>query len=672
MGRSIEDLEAESRILRPEIFVDRNSVLHAVSRLTRGDDGPRIIFLKGIGGQGKTSVLRFVQQYALKQFDPEQYRYILASTDAAEAMRTLRAVAPLPSVYVSFGVEHSAEDNPRDPVRGLLLIAHRLGRFGLRFPYFYYGLLVYRQTLGYTDARTIADLVPDSEIGLLQQIIGLLSTTSRWIGLATSLTKVIGARTSWDPTRTAKRRRLDVAVVAQIEERTEPYEVLQILPRLLANDLNAYQDEGVITLIFDGYEQLTSNTGRSPGETEDSDWWIRQLLRNVDRDQVAIVAAGREMPPWANAEKWPIPENYVRQVDLPPLEVIDAARIGPHHGIPAVDWESFLRSVSPATRGHPLSLVTEANILAMPDHPAARQAGGPVLNRLLNALDPEDRRLLTALCAARTFDIPLAVDLGSRLAILTSEARIERLCALAVVVPADNGVARFAVHDLLRDCVGQTDPLVQRAHQALAQCYRQLAAGPDGHRYIDDVIYHQYWVEELRPESLTLWAETMAAAIDELDWPLTRSILTLERDFSRSGRALPAPVLLQLVKAYHGLGMIAEARATMGSLSTVDPISDLPTELETELWRGFLEPDPGRRRAHFKAAALNGRNQLASSTADPRLVQHLIARSLHMAASRCGSTRSPCTWRARPRTGTGEPHKAPVRASGNGATSRVA
>ena len=299
-----------------ELFVGREAhIRHFLERLHEENPSGRILYFHGGGGNGKSLLLwRLQGAYTLRLPNWAELSLLpdeeLARQAAAVRMRLL------PSAFLDFATS-SQEANPKDPVRGPLLLRKLLGLDAdgrpieprLQTPLFTLGLVRYLKA---KDAlpKDWSKVLPSEELDLCNALIQALAEGLPLADCAHKLLEVFQVRFR-DSLRTwMLRRGLDREDVREIERMDPDRELLDELPRLLARDLNQWlaSDEtpSRAALFVDTHEALRAE-GRLGArfQQDELDRWLRSFLEaNLEAGgRVLPVMAGRETPSWSRRLK---------------------------------------------------------------------------------------------------------------------------------------------------------------------------------------------------------------------------------------------------------------------------------------------------------------------------------------------------------------------------------
>ncbi|MDB9527944.1 hypothetical protein PN498_18265 [Oscillatoria sp. CS-180] len=542
-----------------ELFTDRYSFTRLLAeRINEDPAGKEILFFHGAGGNGKSLLLKYLQKTVCKRLLPEQWQQLRSLPDAELSHRLetwpSTQYLPVPSALLDFGLTPQGEVQPKDRFYGLLLLRKALGESAagnarLRFLRYDFACIWYLHSKG-KSLDEIKSLFP------LNEMAGLATTaadtlTGNPVGAVLKAFIDFGVQ-GWSEKLTLQftKRGVDKATQADIRSKDLDRELIDELPRLFAEDLNAAmkQHDGPkrIALFFDTHEAFWGSQRNLSREVYFfQDEWLRRLLRGLDLQAgIVVVVAGRDQPQWPQARavkpKTAIPEDYLHLKEVGHLKIEDARAYLEKVGIrdaPMQDSLITYASVNPQEplerrEVHPLhlGLCTDV-VLEAPENkqpltpqdfatvPEFDKKGEELIERLLRYVNEDMRYAIHALSACRAFDRQIYQLLGTQLSFVTDEPTFRRLKNFSFVWQAEQrGENWYRIHDLLRRL--DDAPEVEQAHQVLAEHY-QAQGEIEGIYHINRLNWSQ---------GIDLWVKVFDQALELSRYELCRALLDMRRE----------------------------------------------------------------------------------------------------------------------------------------------
>lgn len=385
-------------------FVDREPVLAAFTdELARIGTGPRVFNATGVGGIGKSRLLR-----ELKDRTAAEYR--TASLDLQ--VHSLR----------------QQED-------ALAVLRNELGSQGVHFDRFDIAYAVLWQRLHPHLRLSRSDLTFVDDSSILTDIVDTVAGLPVF-GTARGLLKLLD-RGSADVRRRVRVRR-DPTLTALDDLPNS--ELADAVTFLFAEDLRSYSHDRPYVIVIDSHEALVPNPVRT-GRGQLADAWLRDLVAQFDRGLVVI--GSREPLRWELTDPgWDGHITVCRINGLPMearLELLDAGGIA----------DPFQRqTIAEASAGLPfyLNLAVDTHLQT-----GGRVSGDPVsqqeiLARFLQHVEPTEIRTLEILSPARIFDYEIFRALATAFNLPGHRIAWESVSAYSFVYPADTAL-RF--HQLM-------------------------------------------------------------------------------------------------------------------------------------------------------------------------------------------------------------------------------
>jgi tetratricopeptide (TPR) repeat protein len=422
-------------------FVNRVGALAAFDQALAGvGDGPRVLNVTGVGGIGKSRLLRELQ------------------ARVEGRCRTALLDLQLPSL--------------RDQDAALATLRSRLGAQGVGFDRFdlaYAALwqrlhphlrLTPRELPLIEESEVLADLADGAAgIPIFGTVVGLIKLADR-----ASLRVRRWRRLHEDPT------------LGELDELPNA-ELIDAVTYLFAEDLRAATTPDRSYVLFvDGYEALVAGHVRA-GRTAAPDVWLRDLLAQLDRG--LTVVASREPLGWqAYAAEWSQVVTGFALDDLPM-----AARVELLEACGVADGQER-RRIAEASAGVPFYLHLAVDTR---DQDGASGDGAPpvspeeIRERFLQHVDPGEVRGLELLSLARVFDLEIFQAITRAFGLPDHRLAWESLTAYSFVYPA--GTGRVQLHQLMASalCKRVSAGVSGEVHRLLRSLWDARAAtGQDG------------------------------------------------------------------------------------------------------------------------------------------------------------------------------------------------
>ncbi|XQQ05359.1 MAG: hypothetical protein EDM05_65035 [Leptolyngbya sp. IPPAS B-1204] len=490
------------------LFTDRYEFTRLfVELLHQEPASEQLLFLHGDGGNGKSLLLRHLQERCCKRLAAEQWQQQRGRSDAelAHLIENLRPTEfiPVPAVLHDFG-QSIGIDRPQDPFYGLLMLRRNLAEatvglpYRLRFPLYDFACVWYLHQKG-KSPQEIKSLFPLSDVsGALSTLIDAVSGNA-FGAIAKAALDFVVEDLEEKVTLYLSRIGSPKQKIQEIQQQDVDRQLIYNLPRLLAQDLNAAMSQRQapkrLALFFDTHEAFWGQQKNlSDTLLFERDEWLRRLLRGLNlKAGIVVVVAGREAPRWAEAgtvkPKTEIPSQYLRVRPVSHLAAADAQvylqRVGLTDGAlrqALIDYAS----VEP-NQVHPLYLglgadgvlqakdrgvqLTAADFTTLPE---TADKSKVLITRLLKYVEPEIAYAVYALSACRAFNFELYRLLGQTLDFQSTRPSFELLTRFSFVWRTQRqGQTWYRIHDLLRRLNdAEHQETTQRAHTVLRQHYQ--------------------------------------------------------------------------------------------------------------------------------------------------------------------------------------------------------
>ncbi len=401
------------------------------------DDPPHesILFFRGDGGNGKSLLLKFLRERYCKRIDARDWETVKAAEDEAFAalFGSSGSAEPVPSALLDFAPLPGGDESHQGAFAGLLKLRRELTGHGLHFPLFDFACLLRLQRTEGITQDSIRKLFPAEELNLVAAVVdlGLSAVGFTPVGALSTvvlgvLSKHFGAKPNEWFTMWMQQRGLDADQVEALRRMDPDRELVEVLPELFAEDLNAAMAvDGApkrVVLFFDTHEAFWGDPDKQKLVHDrffERDEWLRSLLKTLKLERgLAAVVAGRVPPQWARANE----ETRITNLDLQLVDSLSDAHAREYLER-AVDVDAALREclVEYARVGvnqiHPLYLGLCADIvraakaqektLTPDDFQSAERVadkGQELIRRLLSYVDGETDYAVRALSAARAFN----------------------------------------------------------------------------------------------------------------------------------------------------------------------------------------------------------------------------------------------------------------------------
>ncbi|MFC5182529.1 aminoglycoside phosphotransferase family protein [Actinomadura harenae] len=380
-------------------FVDREPVLEAFAgELESAGAGPRVFNVVGVGGIGKSRLLR----------------------ELVERVKKTRRTATLDLQVPAMRQQEDA----------LAVLRVGLGRQGVRFDRFDIAYAVWWQRLHPHLRLTRSQLPFIAESEALTQILdgaAGVPVFGTGVGLVRLLEKV--------STSARQRHRIKHDETLSALDELGNAELADAVTFLFAEDLRAASAERGYVVLVDAYEALRRGAA--------SDVWLRDLVAQLDRG--LTVVASREPVEWhAHDASWRPVVREVRVDGLPMQARLELLADG------GIDDLAVREAIAVASQGLPFYLH-----LAVDTRTTARQSAAvsseEILQRFLAHVAAEEIRTLELLSVARVFDYEIFQAVADAFDLPRHRMAWESLTAYSFVYPAGTGGLRL--HQLMREAL---------------------------------------------------------------------------------------------------------------------------------------------------------------------------------------------------------------------------
>lgn len=575
---------------RLSAFTDRHELTRRFCDYINGDAPiPTVLFLCGMGGNGKTLLLQYLQKGYCRRLPRQQWRDLQGREALGPDDLLGFEVRPVATALLDLGMRPSDQLRPQEPMSGLFCVKKQFGLAGIATPQFDFAAVTYLHRTGANVAARVNELFPADEARVAADIIDALSQVPV-LSAATGMVNIIDRRMDQAVTRWKYRRRVQPDVIADVLALRPQPDLLDELPRYLAADLNNALESDRhdrLVLFLDTYEAFWGE-GAAPGpnslagEALARDEWVRRLIGNLHLHRGAVVViACRQPPQWHNAPSSAIPERFleVRRVDQ--FTRTDAGLYLTRVGIDDADRRSRLIEYVAADGDmcHPylLGMVADlANMGADADLAVCDQVQDPeraLVTRLLQWVTDDIEMAIVAMSVGRSFDFERFEVVGQEMRFSTRRADFDRLLRFSFITSVgEEAGSHFAVHRLLSRLLEKIRPDgTLRAH---AMFERYYLSKQDERSYTATVeaIYHR--AKRDLEGAARQWLDTADTWLGQGRFDRCRLLLELHPKLIETGPFRDA--ILQRVAGIHlGLGDPDAAQQVTGQLPAEAPATAL-------------------------------------------------------------------------------------------------
>jgi hypothetical protein len=554
-------------------FTNRNELTRRFAEYLN-DDHPheRILFFYGDGGNGKSLLVKFLQENCCKSFSADIWQELKAKTNA-EVADFIQNVTdwecdfkPVPAVLLDFDQKPIDDDRPQDPFYGLLMLrrglvsaAARL-EYKLNFPLYEFACVWYLKQKGKLTNELLNKLFPTTElffgsgiITAVKEIYKIVKSTELVIplsflpSLASNILSIIAKYLGEDLTLYLRGWGIKQEHIQKIMQLDSDKELIHALPGLFAEELNITMQRPDapprIVLFFDTHEAFWGDW-RNRGEARFfmQDEWLRALLAQLELSRgIVVVVAGREIPRWAEASQWSIVAEKLELKQVFNFTTTDAHRYLQRVGIEDEQWRETLINQCACIetdRVHPFSLGLSADVFLtakekgepltpadLPNSPQMNQKLKGLVELLLKYVDEEIGDAVDALSACRAFNRELYFKLSQALHFNPTNAAFRTLTRFSFVWQAEQwGQDWYRIHPLVcRLNRKRNQEMTQSAHTFLEEYYREQSN-------VAEAIYHAYWQNQQR--AIEEWLEVFERAKQQEDFELCRTLAAIRKELS--------------------------------------------------------------------------------------------------------------------------------------------
>jgi tetratricopeptide (TPR) repeat protein len=578
------------------LFTNRYGAIRRVAtRINEDPPGHEILFLVGLGGNGKTALLQYLRENCCYRMPAREWREISTYADPVFVSSISQAphTEPVPVAWLDFGSRPSGENRPQEMLPALFTVKRQLAQYKVRTPRFDLAALTYYRKVGLDVAPRMAELFPASELGIAADVVdSLLSLPVLRTGM--SIYEAINRRLDDAFSRRRLIRRVppeeSVRILAMPAEPTLADELPALLAKDLHDALRPAGDHDRIVLMFDTYEAFAGEAttdSLSYSAELGGPRWFRLLLGNLPiGNGVVPLVAGRTRPQWHAAVSARIPTRYVDFLPIGPLGADFADTYLAAAGIPGEARPAIIAyaSVEPG-QVHPyllglcadLASVAPGDRIGVPAQAPAPEAmvekERMLAARLLSWVTRDMEDAIVAVSAARSFDLNVFVRLGEVLGFPCREPDFRRLITFSFVTsvtrvaPSSQSSeteppSSYEIHRILRKTLTHIEPEKTRAaHEALAAYYDRDETSATSRA---EAIYHLNQLDAA--DGIREWLAEVEDALSLGLFDRCRTLVALLPDMTIEHDDDRRAVTYASARADLGLGRVEDARQRLAAL----------------------------------------------------------------------------------------------------------
>jgi hypothetical protein len=150
-----------------ELFCDRHEVIAHFLAVVNEDPPPRrVVYLYGLGGNGKSLLLRFLAARCCVRLPPEEWGRVrrLPEAELRAALSGVGKGARVLVARVDFAAWPVGEMRPQECFSALFMLKQQLAGFKVTTPRFDFAAVTYLHKLGLDLGRRLPELFPRSEL----------------------------------------------------------------------------------------------------------------------------------------------------------------------------------------------------------------------------------------------------------------------------------------------------------------------------------------------------------------------------------------------------------------------------------------------------------------------------------------------------------------------------
>jgi tetratricopeptide (TPR) repeat protein len=560
------------------LFTDRFSAIKTFFDSLHADPLPgKIIYFKGDGGNGKTLLLNYLKNNFCKILPADSLEYVrtLKRDEFLENVANAENGTPVPCVLHDFGSAPAGEERPLESFSALLMLRRRLAEYNFLFPSFDYACLMYlKKTAALSDDK-IKALFPEEELGLifdLAKLVADLSKIEKFWNVFKSGLALTDKSQKEKFTLYLKRRKLTEEQLNAIAYCDAESELLDMLPELLAKDINAAlaaDSSKHLALLFDTHEAFAGNYVAAhikAQEITERDSWFRKFLGNLELSSGIIVAvAGRYKPQWSGLCESPIKDRYLKLQEISFFEKDDALDylkaaadnypelkdyLASTELVEAILEYCQARDSQDKTGIHPFYLGLCMEILLagydtgqsfkaenFKDEQSHISKSQEVVRRFMRSVGEETREVLFALSCCRSFNMDIYEALGKELKHNPRSQEFTKIKNFSFVYREQGETESYRIHDIMRHAIphlaSQNEDkkeLLHHSHKFLKNYYSQKHKIEKTKTALAESIYHlNQYNNKL---GCIKWSDTMDVANKKSDHELCHILIGIRNEMT--------------------------------------------------------------------------------------------------------------------------------------------
>jgi tetratricopeptide (TPR) repeat protein len=578
-----------------DLFVGRSDLIRLFcTRLQEEPETRQVIFFHGDGGNGKSSLLRFLRDKCCKLLYPHHWLEAIALADPEFVDKVVRAPVKAPALWAELDLADRLHgEETRSPLGGVKTLRRALAGRGLRFPVYDFAYACYLRKAGRLTKEELQSGLGVEAAGLASDLLGALSRApgAEVVGIVFELAvkRLGGEFEIW-----RRRRGVDKAYLQGLLALDQHGLGLR-LPELLALDLlasTALEDAPKrVVLFIDGHECLTAPESTPAAfQVSSRDEWLRRLIKPLlspEGRRILVVVAGRMPPDWSRAlGDHAIDTQHVLSRPVLHLSPADSREYLRRRGITDRALQDAIVAYTQVSAGevHPfyLSLCADTVAFAMSREGRVIEAdefrqvvqtarrGEETLGRLLSQVGRDFATAIIALSGCRGFDYDIYAVLGRALDFPPDRITFNVLTSSFSFVwrSEDERGTRYRIHDLVRRLVREGKPdgekpvmdpgIVRQADGILEAHYRSKAASGSP-ASIAEAIYHAYQLEPGR--ATEEWLDLLESNKAQGDYALGQALLAIRGDITPADPHLRGRVAAESGRYLGSLARHEEAEA---------------------------------------------------------------------------------------------------------------
>jgi hypothetical protein len=272
-----------------ELFFDRFEVIARFVALINEDPAPRrVLYLHGLGGNGKSLLLRYLAARCCVRLPPTEWERVrrLPDVELPAALAGAAKAARVPVARIDFGARPVGENRPQECFSALFMLKQQLAQYRIGTPRFDFAAVTYLHKLGFDLDRRLPELFPRGELAVALDLAdALLPVQVMQVGQ--SLFGAVDRRLDDVFTRRRVQRRLPKADAEEILSLAPEPDLIEQMPRLFAADLREALGGKTrhprVVLLFDTHEAFFGEAIADPQALLHADLlmrdeWLRSLL----------------------------------------------------------------------------------------------------------------------------------------------------------------------------------------------------------------------------------------------------------------------------------------------------------------------------------------------------------------------------------------------------------